>query len=352
MTPSVRGLRAAMLRMPRSESLRDELGVPRRIVPLRSSPRSRVWRVELGSAPAVIKQVVGGPDASIRCQREVAALAIAGRVRPAVAPAVLGVDLGARLMVLEYLPQQRPGPEWVVEWARTLARLHTATGLDGELPAWSGPSRQDADSFLGFARSLQVSIPPGVPQELADLLVRLAPDGPKAFLHGDPCPGNDLHTEGGVRFVDFEQACLGRGATELAYLRIGFPTCWCVTTIRAELLAVAEAAYREQWGSGSPAEGAPADVADACAGWLVRGDALVEAAQRGRRNYFGRLPTSDWRWGTVTARQRVAHRLSVVAGLGGEHDSLAELARFSAAVRTRMLDHWPAIGPPPTARPD
>ncbi len=348
----MRLIRAPRLRLPRSERLRDELGVPRRVVPLPSSPRSRVWRVELGSAPAVIKQVVGGTDAPMRYQREVTALAIAGQVSPPVAPGVLGLDAGACLMVLEYLPHQRPGPRWVLDWARALARLHTATGLRGSLPARPAPSWHDADSFLGFARSLQVSVPSGVQAELAALLVRLVPSDPKVLLHGDPCPGNDLHTEGGVRFIDFEQACLGSGATELAYLRIGFPTCWCVTTVGAELLAEAESAYREQWGTGGAGQAAPADVADACAGWLICGDALVESAERGRGNLFSRLAASDWRWGTVTARERVAHRLGVIAGLGGDHDSLAELAELATALRTRMLDRWPALGHPPTARPD
>jgi len=347
----VRRLRAAMSRVPRSERLRDELGVPRRVVPLPSSPRSRVWRVELAGAPAVIKQVVGGAGAAERYQREVTALAIAGRVRPPVAPAVLGLDVGARLMVLEYLPHRRPGPEWVLDWARTLGRLHTVTGRESALPTWAVPSGRDVDSFLGFARSLRVGVPPGVRAELAALLGRLAPKDPTVLLHGDPCPGNDLHTEGGMRFVDFEQACLGRGAVELAYLRIGFPTCWCVTTVPTGLLAAAEAAYREQSAKASSGEGAPADVADACAGWLVRGDALVEAARRGRSDHLGRLGTHDWRWGTVTARERVAHRLEVLAALGAEHPPLAELARYAAALRTRMLDRWPALGRPPALRP-
>ncbi len=180
---------------------------------------------------------------------------VAGRVRPAVAPALLGLDDGARLMVLEYLPHRRPGPEWVVDWARTLGRLHAAASLlDREpIPTWSGPTPLDVQRFLSFARKLEVDVSSRVGEELAALLVRLAPGGRSALLHGDPCPDNGLHTGGGVRFVDFEQASLGRGATELAYLRVGFPTCWCVTAVRPELLAAAESAYREQWGHTSAA---------------------------------------------------------------------------------------------------
>jgi hypothetical protein len=47
-----------------------------------------------------------------------------------------------------------------------------------------------------------------------------------------------------VRFVDFENAAWGDGLVELAYLRIGFPTCWCALAPERTLLAAAEAAYR------------------------------------------------------------------------------------------------------------
>ena len=63
----------------------------------------------------------------------------------------------------------------------------------------------------------------------------------------------------------------------------------------------------------------PADpgrqLADACTGWLIRGDTLFEAADRGRSSYLTELPDRDWRWGTATARQRLLHRLTMVAAL-------------------------------------
>lgn len=51
---------------------------------------------------------------------------------------------------------------------------------------------------------------------------------------------------------------------ELVYLRIGFPTCGCAIAPSALLLARAR-----------PPTG-PGDLADACAGWLLQGDALVQ----------------------------------------------------------------------------
>ncbi len=153
--------------------------------------------------------------------------------------------------------------------------------------------------------------------------------------------------------MDFEQASLGRGATELAYLRVGFPTCWCVTAVRPELLAAAESAYREQWGHTSAAgQGAPAaELADACAGWLIRGDALVEAARRGTGDHFDRLATRDWRRGTLTASERLVHRLGVVSRLDAGRDPLHGVAQLAAALRAQMMQRWPGLSPPPERRP-
>jgi hypothetical protein len=47
--------------VPLRDELRAELGEPRRVQRLRSSPRSRVWLVERADAPVVVKQLVEGP---------------------------------------------------------------------------------------------------------------------------------------------------------------------------------------------------------------------------------------------------------------------------------------------------
>src|SRR5450755_4257446 len=61
----------------------------------------------------------------------------------------------------------------------------------------------------------------------------------------------------------------------------------------------AEAAYRATWHSITGADPG-GQLADACAGWLIRGDALVERARRGSPGYLTQLPHKDWRWGTAT----------------------------------------------------
>ncbi|MGY3334648.1 tRNA A-37 threonylcarbamoyl transferase component Bud32 [Streptomyces filamentosus] len=334
------------------DELRAELGSPRRSRRLSSSPRSRVWRVELPGTSAVVKQIVHGPGADERYAREVAALRLAARAETPVVPALLATDPGERVLVLEHLDHRSPSGDWIVDYAAALARLHAVGRPEdaGVLPRWQGPDQADIDSFLKLAVALQVPVIPGVSGELDDLVNRLARVSGHALLHGDPCPGNDLHTATGVRFIDFEQASLGSGLMELAYLRIGFPTCWCVTSASAPLLERAERAYRTAWRTATGSE-TQDGLADACAGWLLRGDALVERAHRESEDHLARIPKRDWKWGTATARQRLVHRLGVVSRMTADHTSLSGVSSLTAAMRERMLARWPALQPVPTKRP-
>ncbi|MCM2423664.1 aminoglycoside phosphotransferase family protein [Streptomyces sp. RKAG293] len=339
-------------RLPFGDELRSELGSTGRSRRLSSSPRSRVWRIELPGASAVVKQFVDGPDAADRYAREVTALRLAGRAASPVVPVVLAVDPGERVVVLEHWEQQRPAGDWMVGYAAALARLHATTGPEdvGALPRWQGPRQADVDSFLRLAAVLEAPVPPGVSGELEALVDRLGRAPGHALLHGDPCPGNDLHTTVGVRFIDFEQASLGSGVMELAYLRIGFPTCWCVTSASEALLERAESAYRTAWhaATGSEMQG---DLTDACAGWLIRGDALVQRAYRDGTDHLARVPRRDWKWGTATARQRLVHRLGVVGRMTAGHASLQGVSSLSTDMRQRMLARWSAIRPVPGERP-
>ena len=339
-------------RLPFGEKLTAELGAPRKAGRLSSSPRSRVWRAELSGTPVVVKQLVGGPEAGEGYAREVAALRIASRVDPPVVPKLLGTDPDRRVLVLEHVEDQEPREDWLIDYATALARLHAAPTADAadRLPAWSGPAQGDIDAFLGLARTLGAEVPPGVRAELDGLIDRLTRVPGRALLHGDPCPGNDLHTNDGVRFVDFEQAALGNGIVELAYLRIGFPTCWCATAPVPARLDAAESAYRTAWREATGTE-VHGDLTDACAGWLLRGDALVQRAHRGTVDHLGALPRQDWTWGTATARQRLVHRLGVVGRMTAGSSELGDLGRLSAAMRERMLTRWPGLRPLPSQRP-
>jgi len=333
------------------EPLRTALGSPANARRLPSSPRSRVWLVEFDGTPAIVKQITDGRGAQQRYVREETALRLASRARPPVVPAVLAADPGDRVLVLEHLAGRERGGEWMTDYATALARLHAAgSAADaGVLPAWTAPGPADVGAFLDLAARMQVPVPPRLPDELHGLLGRLDPAGAHALLHGDPCPDNAVQASDGIRFIDLEQGALGHGAAELAYLRIGWPTCWCAKSVPEPVLGQAEAAYRATWQSLTGA-GPDGNLADACAGWLIRGDALVERAGRGRSAHLMRLPDEDWRWGTATARQRLLHRLTVVAALAADRADLAGLARVSRAMRDRIRQDWPATPALPAAR--
>lgn len=108
--------------LPLSDELLARLkpsGKPR---PLHSSPRSHVWQVELNGAPAVVRQIVDGPDADDLYAREVEGLRLAARVQPPVAPRLLATDPRERVLILEHLHHLHPADTWVVDYAAALAR--------------------------------------------------------------------------------------------------------------------------------------------------------------------------------------------------------------------------------------
>lgn len=341
----MRGMKSAPLL---GEDLKARLGAPRKVRTLDSSPRSQVWSATLDGTPAVIKHLLAGPGADERFAREVAALRAAAAVQPPVVPRLLGADPAQRVVVTERIMEQSPPADWVVGYAAALGRLHSAPTEDAELPAWSGPTSADVEAFLKLAAWLGTPAGEAVGAELDALVTRQAARSPRAeLLHGDPCPANDLHTPDGVRFVDFEQASLGDGMVELAYLRIGFPTCWCATSQPPELLAEAEAAYAD-------AAGRPVDdlaLADACTSWTIRGDALVQRAHRETQDHLARLTVEDWKWWKVSARDRLAYRLGVVGGLADADGPLAQTACLATRMRNAMLERWKGLRPLPTKRP-
>ncbi|MFD5825007.1 phosphotransferase family protein [Lentzea sp. NPDC060358] len=281
---------------------------------LGSSQRSRVR----ADGDRVVKHVIGDAAAFTR---EVTALRLAAHT--GVVPRVLEVDEDARTVVLERLRSDPLREDWVVDYARGLARLHAATGPGhaGLLPRQEIP---DPTPFLRFVRALGVEVG-GAEAELV-----FEDTGKFDLLHGDPCPGNDLYTERGARFVDLEGACLGDGLTELVYLRIGFPTCALVTETPRALREAAEQAYFAERGYETGLE-------DACVRWLVQGDALVQRQERDGRDHLARVVDEDWKWYSTTARGRLMYRTRVVATFTETHPETSALAH---RLLGRMNEVW------------
>lgn len=283
---------------------------------LKSGVRSRVW----ADGDRIVKQVVGDAAAF---EREVTALRLAGHT--GVVPRVLEVDHDQRTVVLERLRSDPPREDWVVDYARGLARLHGATGPEhaGLLPRQEIP---DPVPFLRFVRAMEVEIG-GAENELV-----FEDTGRFDLLHGDPCAGNDMYTDQGARFVDLEGAALGDGLAEVVYLRIGFPTCATVTETPRALREAAEQAYFEERGFTAPLE-------DACVRWFVNGDALVQRAERDGTDHLARVVDEDWFWYSTTARGRLMYRARVVATFTETHPETSALAR-------RLLDRMGQVWEP------
>ncbi|MDP9241168.1 MAG: aminoglycoside phosphotransferase family protein [Actinomycetota bacterium] len=305
-----------------------------------------MWKVRLDAGPAVVKEFVGGVDAQRRFAREVAALRLAAAADPAVAPRLLGVDPAAQVLVLEHLTREPAAKDWAVAYARALAGLHATAGDSPDLGRWSGPTAADIASFLRLAADLGAGVPPGAAEELSRSVAWVAGWPRDALLHGDPCPDNEVHTSMGMRFVDFERGALGPGLVELAYLRMAFPTCWCAARLPEPDLVAAEGAYVEVWqaATGRPLVGF---IGDACVAWLIRGDSLVEMALRDGTDHLAAAAYADWKWGTATARQRLKHRLGVVAGVTDGCADLSEVHGLTMSMTRQIETRWPGLAPLP-----
>jgi hypothetical protein len=133
-------------------------------------------------------------------------------------------------------------------------------------------------------------------------------------------------------------------------MRVGFPTCLCVLAPPEIVLAQAEAAYRKEWRS-IRGLGLRGSLADACAGWLIRGDALVARAYRGTIDHLARLPQEDWTWGTATVRERLLHRLIVSRRISLDNSALSALGQCCGSMYDRVLRNWPDLKPLPATRP-
>jgi hypothetical protein len=91
-----------------------------------------------------------------------------------------------------------------------------------------------------------VTIPAGLEAELRTVANAATPGRYPVFSPGDMCPDNNLVTDDGLRFVDFESAGIYSVFLDAAYIRMPFSTCWCVFRLPPDLTAAAESAYRGQ----------------------------------------------------------------------------------------------------------
>ena len=345
---------------------------------IRSSPRSAVVRLWpaggwQGHDRLIAKRAVGA-GADERFCKEVVALRLLGEldISPAVAPRLFAWDRAELLVVLEDLGDQSLATALLgdnraaahaalVDYAAALGRMHAGTAgcearaiaiadefaLDLAKRGNSRTSRIDGVAFQKLCTNAGVSVDAAFDDDVRRVQTWLLNSGRfRALTHGDPCPGNERRTPGGIVFFDFEASGFDHVFLDAAYPVMAFPTCWCAGGIPAAVLAESQAEYRQALASRFPdAEDDTTFLQElqyASARWLLAADTLVPRSQRGGEDHFVSLLAADWCWGRSTARRRLLHRLGAFVNLADASGELCALAATAARVRRALASLWAA----------
>ena len=153
-----------------------------------------------------------------------------------------------------------------------------------------------------------------------------------AYCPGDTCPDNNrVLDDGSIRLFDFEGAGWRHAATEAAYCRAPFCTCWCVAAMPAEILASMESEFLSALGPPRLSEFRAA-VGLAAVAWTLT-----------TFDYFRRFVIEGTRVGPPRApadgRQYVVFRL---AAIESERDRLPALGELAYRLRKAIVARWPS----------
>lgn len=250
---------------------------------LGGSASSVVLRVRVGANPfslprtLVIKRNLAdhSPDVPDPYAHEAASCQLLTAVQPAdpVGPELIAHAPGERLLVMEDLGRAptlaekllgadpRSAERGLLAWARSLGRLHAVTaGREADFGAlmrrlglrtWHDPIAPDARRALAelpdlLAAELDVATPDATAKRARASVRLLGGPGYRAFSPSDLCPDNNLVTNHGVRFLDFEWGCIRDITLDVAYLRVPFPSCWCIFRLPPGMADAMLAAWRAE----------------------------------------------------------------------------------------------------------
>lgn len=146
-------------------------------------------------------------------------------------------------------------------------------------------------------------------------------------------PGLD---DGSVRLFDFEGAGWRHAATEAAYCRAPFCTCWCVASLPVDILASMESEFLSAL-CPSRIEDFRTAIGLAAASWTLT-----------TFDYFRRFVVDGAPVGPAQApadgRQYVVLRL---AAIESERDRLPALAELAYRLRKAIVARWPSAAEVP-----
>lgn len=271
-------------------------------------------------------------------------------------PLVVLEDLGSHPSLADALlgTDRYHAASALLEWARSLGTLHAATlGRRPEfeqrrvsaagrrsLPPPERSSRSELVAGVDRLCGLGVARPALLDREVEAVAALEHVGELDAFTPSDTCPDNNIFTPGGLRFFDFEGAGFRHAFLDAAYIRIAFPTCWCVNRLPPDLVLRMEETYREELGHVAPEVADAAFYSDhmarACAWWLLitSGWLLSPLLERDAPvGPPGRQP--------ATRRQCVVHRLELFREVAEELDALPGLAGLAAGGARQLRRRWP-----------
>lgn len=249
---------------------------------LGGSERSVVLRVRVATSPfslprtLVLKRYLEPPDQ--HCDsfvREAASYqlftALASEDR--MCPELFAHGADSRLVVLEDLggaptladkllgDDARAAERALLSYSRSLGRLHATTaGREADfdalerrltVPDFKDPLAVDGATALAalpalLDTELGLSTPEEAKAHARNSRQLLDTGRHRAFSPSDSCPDNNLITNRGVRFLDFEGGCVRNAIFDAAYLRVPFPSCWCPFALPAGMTDAMLAGWRAE----------------------------------------------------------------------------------------------------------
>ncbi|SDC67048.1 hypothetical protein SAMN05216174_103359 [Actinokineospora iranica] len=250
---------------------------------LGGSERSIVLRVKVAASPfslprtLAVKRYVQPPGTSPRDSwvREAVSyqLFTALAAEDRMCPELFAHDSGTNLLVMEDLGRAptlaeklhgsdaRAAEGALLSWARSLGKLHASTAgreadFDALLRRLSPPTSKDPltvdgpaamAALPGLLRAVyDVETPDDVVDSAQATLKLLDAVRHRAFSPSDSCPDNNLITNRGVRFLDFEGGCVRNMMFDAAYLTVPFPSCWCAYALPPGMTDAMLAAWRAE----------------------------------------------------------------------------------------------------------
>ncbi|HVT78086.1 MAG TPA: hypothetical protein VHD87_13710 [Acidimicrobiales bacterium] len=216
-------------------------------------------------------------------------------------------------------------------WARTLAAALKPSLSEGARPERLSLAG-NVDALLAFAGELGCT--GDVDGDIAAIEDALSAHTPWfAFGPSDACPDNNrLLADGTMKLFDFEGAGWRHAASEAAYTRAPFCTCWCVAALPDGTTDAMEDAFMTALDPPEPAAFRIATGAAAVAYVFQMAHVLQWLAETDRPMAPAGVVAP------ARGRQYVHDRITMLTGYAGPFPAIAELGdAMAAAMRTR----WP-----------